>query len=192
MLIPDRVLFLIVLSAMCTRESMLVSPMPRLFWIVTLVISARELSFTMAPRPPSKVMFWIPTRWEEAITSKRPLGFPGTTVAVGLPKMDRSVRPKITTFSWHVPVTEIEFGPAAGSEARAAWILVKAPGVAPEQSTTALSANARLERKSKKQPKSNLIPGKLNLIVSYPHTSEFSFGNRGKKSTSSKLRAASE
>jgi hypothetical protein len=63
----------------------------------------------------------------------------------------------------------MEFGPAAGSAANASWMLAKAPGVAPEQSTTALSANARLERRSTKQPKNNLVPEKQNLIVRYPH-----------------------
>jgi hypothetical protein len=62
-----------------------------------------------------------------------------------LPKIVKSVRPDITTFSWQVPVTEMLFGPAAGSDARAAVIVVKAPGVAPLQSTVASAANARLD-----------------------------------------------
>src|SRR5215831_3029658 len=165
MLMPERTLALMVLSAMWTNESMLVRPMPRLFWMVTLIRSTRELSFTIAPRPPSKVMFWIPTLCEPAMASRWPFAFPGTTVAVGLPEMFRSVRPNITTFSWQVPVTEIEFGPAAGREARAAVMLVNAPGVAPEQSTTTSAAKARLEISSNKQPSNSLYPEELVIVI---------------------------
>ena len=165
MLIPERVLFLIVLSAIWTSESMLVRPIPRLFWIVMLVRSTRELSLISAPRPPSKVMFWIPTLCEAAMASRCPLAFPGTTVAVGLPKMVRSVRPNMTTFSWQVPVTEMLFGPAAGSDASAAWMLVKAPGVAPLQYTMALSAKARLEIRSNKQPNNSFYPEQLVIVI---------------------------
>src|SRR5215471_8207999 len=133
--------------------------------MVTLVKSTRELSFTSAPRPPSKVRFWIPIRCDALMESRWPLTFPGTTVADGFPKMVKSVRPNITTFSWQVPVTEIELGPAAGSEASAAVIEVKAPGVAPEQSTTAPSAKARWEKSSSKQAKSNLHPEEQSFIV---------------------------
>src|SRR5258708_37714797 len=80
-------------------------------------------------------MFWIPTFWEELIDSKCPLALPGTTVAVGLPKMMRSVRPNITTFSWQVPVPDMEFGPAAGRLARAGVIIRKAPRGPPGQAT---------------------------------------------------------
>src|SRR4249920_2982631 len=132
---------------MRTSESMVVSPMPRLFWMVIFRNSTWELLLTSAPRPPSKVMFWIPTRCDASIASRWPLALPGTTVAVGLPEIFRSVRPAITTFSWQVPVTVMLFGPAAGSDASASWMLVKAPGVAPLQSTTALAANARIDGK---------------------------------------------
>src|SRR5947209_17707262 len=76
------------------------------------------------------------------MTSTRPLGLPGVIVAVGFPDMLSSVRPTMTTFSWQVPLTVIEFGPAAGSDARAALMLVNAPGVAPLQSTTAPAPKA--------------------------------------------------
>src|SRR5215471_4912676 len=76
------------------------------------------------------------------MASKCPLALPGTTVAVGLPKIVRSVWAKNTTFSWQVPTTEMELGPIAGSDAMAAVIVVNAPGVAPEQSTTAPAAKA--------------------------------------------------
>src|SRR6478609_1607399 len=170
MLIPERVLFLIVLSAMWTSESMLVRPMPRLFWIVTLMKSTRELSLTIAPRPPSKVMFWIPTLCDAAMASRCPLAFPGTTVAVGLPKIVKSVRPNITTFSWQVPVTEMLFGPAAGSDASAAVIVVNAPGVAPVQSTVAPAANARLDgrRTSNRQINRTLDTEEQIVIISFP------------------------
>src|SRR5260370_36734487 len=92
-------------------------------------------------------MFCIPILWEPLMDSKRPLALPGTTVAVGLPKMMRSVRPNITTFSWQVPVTDMEFGPAAGRLARAAVIVRNAPGVAPEQSTTGPAPKAGRESK---------------------------------------------
>src|SRR5260370_37530877 len=93
-------------------------------------------------------MFCIPILWEELIDSKCPLALPGTTVAVGLPKMMRSVRPNITTFSWQVPVTDMEFGPVAGRLARAAVIVRNAPGVAAEQSTTAPAPKAGRESKA--------------------------------------------
>jgi hypothetical protein len=64
-----------------------------------------------------------------------------------------------------VPVTEIEFGPAAGREARAAIMLVNAPGVAPEQSTTALLAKARLETSSNKQLNNSLYPEELVIVI---------------------------
>src|ERR1041385_7577105 len=170
MLMPERVLALIVLSAMWTSESMLVRPMPRLFWMVTLIKSTRELSFTIAPRPPSRVMFCIPTLCDPAMASRCPFAFPGTTVAVGLPEMFRSVRPNMTTFSWQVPVTEMEFGPAAGSDARAAWMLVKAPGVAPLQSTTASAAKATLDgrRTASRQVNTNLYPEEQVFIILIP------------------------
>jgi hypothetical protein len=71
----------------------------------------------------------------------------------------------MTTFSWQVPVTEMLFGPAAGSDASASWMLVKAPGVAPEQSTTALLAKARLEIRSNKQPSNSLYPEELVIVI---------------------------
>src|SRR6476469_502951 len=167
---PERVLVLIVLSAIWTSESMLVRPIPRLFWIVTLVRSTRELSLMSAPRPPSKVIFWIPTLCDAAMASRCPLALPGTTVAVGLPKMVKSVRPNITTFSWQVPVTEMLFGPAAGSDASAAVIVVKAPGVAPLQSTVAPAANARLDgrRTDSRQIYRTLDPEEQIFIISFP------------------------
>src|SRR6476661_1075521 len=105
-------------------------------------------------------MFWIPTLCDAKMASKCPLAFPGTTVAVGLPKIVKSVRPDITTFSWQVPMTEMLFGPAAGSEASAAVIVVKAPGVAPLQSTVAPAANARLDgrRTANRQMNRSLNP----------------------------------
>src|SRR6476646_6057215 len=171
MLIPERVLFLIVLSAIWTSESMLVRPIPRLFWIVMLVRSTRELSLISAPRPPSNVMFWIPTLCDAKMASKCPLAFPGTTVAVGLPKIVKSVRPDITTFSWQVPMTEMLFGPAAGSEANAAVMVVKAPGVAPLQSTVAPAANARLDGRSVANRQINsTFPEEQILIILFPLT----------------------
>src|SRR5689334_16877987 len=112
-------------------------------------------------------MFWIPTLCDAKIASKCPLAFPGTTVAVGLPKIVKSVRPTITTFSWQVPVTEMPFGPAAGSEASAAVMVVKAPGVAPLQSTTALPANARLDGRNtaSRQINSTLYPEEQIFII---------------------------
>jgi hypothetical protein len=74
----------------------------------------------------------------------------------------------------------MEFGPAAGSDARAVVIVVKAPGVAPEQSTTAPSAKAKLERKSSEQTKSNFDPSGQSLMVSYPHGFNLVLKNREK------------
>jgi hypothetical protein len=71
----------------------------------------------------------------------------------------------MTTFSWQVPVTEMLFGPAAGSDASASWMLVNAPGVAPLQSTTALSAKARLEVRSNKQLNNSLYPEQLVIVI---------------------------
>src|SRR5579859_8209565 len=115
----------------------------------------------------------MPTLWEALIDSKCPLAFPGTTVAVGLPKIVKSVRPNITTFSWQVPVTEMLFGPAAGSDARAAVMVVKAPGVAPLQSTVAPAANARLAGRSRanRQINRNLDPEEQIFIILIPRTS---------------------
>src|SRR5262249_39909627 len=110
--------------------------------------STRELSLTATPRPPSKIRFAIATLCDAKISSKRLFALPGTTVAVGFPKIVSSVRPDISTFSWQVPTTEMELGPAAGKLARAAVIVVKAPGVAPLQSTAAPAANIRLEDNS--------------------------------------------
>src|SRR5579859_8158245 len=110
----------------------------------------------------------MPTLWEALIDSKCPLAFPGTTVAVGLPKIVKSVRPNITTFSWQVPVTEMLFGPAAGSEAKAAVMVVNAPGVAPLQSTVASAANAMLDgrRTASKQINTNLYPERIVITFS--------------------------
>jgi hypothetical protein len=44
-------------------------------------------------------------------------------------------------------------------------MLVNAPGVAPEQSTTALAAKARLEISSNKQPNNNLYPEELVIVI---------------------------
>src|SRR6478735_12513188 len=105
------------------------------------------------------------------MASRCPLALPGTTVAVGLPKMVKSVRPNITTFSWQVPVTEMLFGPAAGSDARAAVIVVKAPGVAPLQSTVAPAANARLDgRTTSSRQINSTFPEEQILIIPFPLT----------------------
>jgi hypothetical protein len=42
---------------------------------------------------------------------------------------------------------------------------VKAPGVTPEQSTTALPAKAKLERRSNEQANSNLYPEQLVIVI---------------------------
>src|ERR1051326_1807055 len=57
------------------------------------------------------------------------------------------------------------FGPVAGREASAAVIVVNAPGVAPVQSTTTLSAKAKLEKRSNKQPNSSLQPEQLVIVI---------------------------
>src|SRR5215471_16710063 len=80
--------------------------------------------------------------------------------------MVRSVRPKNTTFSWQVPTTEMELGPAAGNEARAALILVNAPGVAPLQSTTAPAARAETgNRLINRIPRTDFRPETHNFIA---------------------------
>src|SRR5579871_537623 len=115
-------------------------------------------------------MFWISTLCDASMASRCPLAFPGTTVAVGLPKIVRSVRPNITTFSWQVPTTEMLFGPAAGSEARAAVMVVKAPGVVPLQSTVAPAANAKLDgkRTANRQMNRSLDPEEQIFIIAFP------------------------
>jgi hypothetical protein len=71
-------------------------------------------------------------------------------------------------FSVQVPLTAILLGPAAGREASAALTVVNAPGVAPEQSTTALSAKAKLERRSNKQQNNSLYPEQLVIVILTP------------------------
>jgi hypothetical protein len=44
-------------------------------------------------------------------------------------------------------------------------MLVKAPGVAPEQSTTALPAKAKLERRSSEEANSNLYLEQLVIVI---------------------------
>jgi len=44
-------------------------------------------------------------------------------------------------------------------------MLVKAPGVAPEQSTTALAAKAKLERRRNEQASSNLYREQLVIVI---------------------------
>jgi len=56
-----------------------------------------------------------------------------------------------------VPVTVMEFGPWAGKEAKAALMLVNAPGVAPLQSTTAPAPKAATGS-SNRMAASNLNP----------------------------------
>jgi hypothetical protein len=112
------------------------------------------------------VMPRIEILWDDTMRSRRALGFPGWTVAVGLPKMSRSVRLMIETFSEQVPLTEMELGPAFGSIAKAAVIVVKAPGVAPEQSTTALAPYAAAGSNTKHRiGRSSLTPEAQNFII---------------------------
>src|SRR5437660_9311604 len=88
-------------------------------------------------------MFWIEMRRDWRMTIPLRLPGVGVTVAVGLPKIVRSVLPEIMTVSLQVPITEMEFGPAAGRLASAAEMLVNAGGgVPPLQSTTAPAACA--------------------------------------------------
>jgi len=70
----------------------------------------------------------------------------------------------------------MEFGPAAGKEANASRMLVKAPGVAPEQSTTALAAKAELERRRNEQANSNLYPEQLVIVILMHPEVEFNLG----------------
>src|SRR5262249_51619616 len=70
-----------------------------------------------------------------------------------------------TTFSWQVPTTEIEFGPAAGSDARAALIDVKAPGVAPEQSTTAPAAKAAPDNSTRHTPPASNLSAEAHSFM---------------------------
>jgi hypothetical protein len=62
------------------------------------------------------------------------------------------------------------FGPVAGSDASAAVIVVKAPGVAPLQSTVAPAANARLDgrRTNSRQIYRTLDPEEQIFIISFP------------------------
>jgi hypothetical protein len=66
----------------------------------------------------------------------------------------------------------MEFGPAAGKDARAAVMVVNAPGVAPLQSTVAPAANARLagRRTASRQINRILGPEEQIRIVLIPRT----------------------
>jgi hypothetical protein len=88
----------------------------------------------------------------------RLVGVTGWMVALGFPKTDRSLRLKIKIFSVQVPETEMLAGVLGGNVARAAVIVVNAPGVAPEQSTTAW-ADAKLhDKRTSKQANRSLDP----------------------------------
>jgi hypothetical protein len=74
----------------------------------------------------------------------------------------------------------MEFGPACGSEASAAVMVVNAPGVAPVQSTTALAANTWLdERRSNRPINSSLYPEETVRMVSFPYTLDLKVENSG-------------
>jgi hypothetical protein len=88
------------------------------------------------------MLLLIEIRSELEMSKGRPVGVAGWMVAVGFPKTERSVRFTTKTFSVQVPETAIEFGPTAGKLAKAALMLVNAPGVAPVQSTVTSAANA--------------------------------------------------
>src|ERR1700681_355315 len=132
-----------------------------LFRTVMASKSARGVVLMAIPRPPLNVMLLLtPTRSESKMVSTRPSGFAGMIVAEGLPKIPRSVRPTITTFSVQVPETAMELGPTAGRDASAAVMLVKAPGVPPGQPTVVSVANAQLDgrRRTNRQVNSSLGP----------------------------------
>jgi hypothetical protein len=127
------------------------------------------------------VMFWMPILCEPEMDNMCPLGFPGWTVAVGLPKIWRSLRPKNTTFSEQVPLTAIELGPAAGSDARAAVMLVNIPGVPPGQPTVTLVARAAVGNKARhKIPTTSLGPVAKTFMDSSPYLSEVAFESRNR------------
>jgi hypothetical protein len=71
-------------------------------------------------------------------------------------------------FSVQVPETAMEFGPAAGSEANAAVILVNAPGVPPGQPTVVSVANARPDdRRTSRQVNNSLGLEEQIVIISF-------------------------
>src|SRR5258707_6803319 len=182
---PDLTLLVIELFERWTRESVLVMPMLPLFRTVMASKSARGVVLIAMPRPPLNVMLLLtPTRSESKMVSTRPFEFCGRIVAVGLPKIARSVRPTITTFSVQVPETAMEFGPAAGREASAAPMVVKAPGVAPLQSTVTSAANARPDdrRRTNTQVNKGLGPEEQILVISFPRTSRFEIEKSGRTS----------
>jgi hypothetical protein len=121
------------------------------------------------------MLLLTPTRSESKMLSTRPLGFAGTIVAVGLPKIPRSVRPTITMFSVQVPETAMEFGPAAGSEANAAVILVNAPGVPPGQPTAVSVANAKPDDRRRTNTQGSNSLGLEEQIVIISFASHFLF-----------------
>src|SRR5437660_10356222 len=119
----------------------------------------------------------MPTCCDSKMTNARPFGLLGVRVAVGLPDMLSCVRPAITTVSWQVPVTVMEFGPAAGKVASAAVILVNAPGVAPLQSTAAPAAKATAGTSSR-SPARSLNPEAHIFIVIFLLVLKSFFGKR--------------
>src|SRR2546423_1013264 len=94
------------------------------------------LLLTKIPRPPLKTMLLlIEIRCELEMSKGLPVGVAGWIVALGLPKIERSVRLMTKTFSVQVPETAMELGPTAGREANAAPTVAKTPGVPPGQPT---------------------------------------------------------
>src|ERR1700727_106596 len=85
-------------------------------------------------------------------------------VAVGLPEKVRPVRLPILMFSVQVPDTRNPV--LSGDEMRAKLSDVKAPGVAPEQSTITFWANARLAGKKSIKQTRVLGPAKCSFIDS--------------------------
>src|SRR5882672_3317376 len=132
--------------------------------------SARGVVLIAIPRPPLNVMLLLtPTRSESKMLSTRPFGFAATIVAVGLPKIARSVRLTTTTFSVQVPETAMEFGPTAGKEASAAVMVVKSPGVPPGQPTVVSAAKAMIEgrRRTNRQANRSFGPEEQLFVISF-------------------------
>jgi hypothetical protein len=98
------------------------------------------------------------------------------TLAVpGVAKMLSCVRAVMFTFSVQLPVTLMLLGPAKGREARAAVMVVNAPGVAPEQSTTAPAANARLEGRHNTKHASKTLGPKQRSFIFFLALLDFEF-----------------
>jgi len=86
-------------------------------------------------------------------------------VAVGLPKIERSVRLATKTFSVQVPETAMELGPTEGKEANAAPMVVKAPPVPPGQPTVVSVANAWLADAMRRRQHRSSLDTEIQIFI---------------------------